>query len=122
MSSEAPSIPTGKLMKADNIAAIYRSDVENSIRTFTSSSAGGRKPRLVGILATNSKPSESYAEFTQKTCEAIGVDFILKRVGAALSEKDDPKGEGVELAIIEANEDEGVDGIMACSTRDITED
>lgn len=107
---EAHPAPAGKLIKADSVAAIYRADVEQSICTFQSNS---RKPKLVGILATDSKPSESYAEFTQKTCDAIGVEFVLKRVGGALQgEEKGVDGEGVELAIIEANEDSSVDGIM----------
>ncbi|KAG8936513.1 hypothetical protein FRC02_001479 [Tulasnella sp. 418] len=108
--------PSGKLIKADSIAAKFRSDIEQTIRERTSSA--GRKPKLVGILATDSKPSESYAEFTQKTCDSIGVDFVLKRVGGALVTKEGDQeirgvnGEGVEEAIIEANEDSNIDGIM----------
>ncbi|KAJ7167649.1 NAD(P)-binding protein [Mycena filopes] len=54
-----------------------------------------RRPRLVGILATSSAPSKFYAEFTRKQCEDLGVDFVLKTT-----------------AIIQANEDENIDGIM----------
>ncbi|KIO27112.1 hypothetical protein M407DRAFT_73724 [Tulasnella calospora MUT 4182] len=120
MSTETAStpVPVGKLLKADSIASIYRADVETSIKAFTSSPSYSRKPRLVGILATDSKPSEMYAEFTRKTCEDIGVEFALKRVGSAVkkeqggAEELGSDGEGVELAIIEANEDASVDGIM----------
>lgn len=117
--------PSGKLLKADSVAAIYRADVEESIKAFTSGSNPTRKPTLVGILATDSKPSESYAEFTQKTCDAIGVEFVLKRVGGAVKVESDRAGEagepgidgeGVELAIIEANQDPNIDGIMVCWT------
>ena len=69
-----------------------------------------RKPQLLGILSTSSAPSRSYAQFTKKTCEAIGVEFVLREVGGALDGGVD--GEGVEEAIIEANEDSNVDGIM----------
>lgn len=110
MATQEPQpAPTGKLLKADSIAAIHREDVERSIQSF-SSSGSNRKPKLVGILATDSKPSESYAEFTQKTCDAIGVDFVLKKVGGAV--EGGVNGDGVELAIIEANEDASIDGIM----------
>ncbi|KAG8972027.1 hypothetical protein FRC05_010440 [Tulasnella sp. 425] len=120
MSSETTStpVPVGKLLKADSIASIYRADIEASIKAFASSPSHSRKPKLVGILATDSKPSEMYAEFTRKTCEDIGVEFVLKRVGAAVKKEEGDagsvgsNGEGVELAIIEANEDVGVDGMM----------
>lgn len=125
MSSETAStpVPVGKLLKADSIASIYRADIEASIKAFASSPSHSRKPKLVGILATDSKPSEMYAEFTRKTCEDIGVEFVLKRVGAAVKKEEGDSGsvgsngEGVELAIIEANEDVGVDGMMV---RDIS--
>ncbi|KAF8607892.1 NAD(P)-binding protein [Ceratobasidium sp. AG-I] len=90
----------GKLVKADGIAA----------KALTDPSARSRKPQLLGILSTSSAPSRSYAQFTKKTCEAIGVEFVLKEVGGALDGGVD--GEGVEEAIIEANEDSNVDGIM----------
>lgn len=124
MSTETASTPApvGKLLKADSIASIYRADIETSIKTFASSPSHSRKPKVVGILATDSKPSEMYAEFTRKTCEEIGVEFVLRRVGAAVrneqggTEEVGLNGEGVELAIIEANEDASVDGIMVRDT------
>ncbi|KAG8863755.1 hypothetical protein FRB96_007592 [Tulasnella sp. 330] len=120
MSTEAPKVPVGKLMKAESIAALYRTDVEATIIAF-SSKHQGKRPRIVGILATDSKPSEMYAEFTRKTCEGMGVDFVLKRVGGAVVVGEKGKGQeesvgvdGDELegSIIEANEDASVDGIM----------
>ncbi|KAG6845451.1 hypothetical protein H0H87_009359 [Tephrocybe sp. NHM501043] len=95
----------GLLLKADPIAATFRDEVKASLTQCT------RPPKLVGILATSSAPSRSYAEFTKKQCAELGVNFVLKETGAALS-ADLGEGEGVEEAIIEANEDEGVDGIM----------
>jgi methylenetetrahydrofolate dehydrogenase (NAD+) len=70
-----------------------------------------RPPKLVGILSTSAKPSQFYADFTKKQCDELGFEFVLKKTGAAISE-DLAAGDGVEEAIIEANEDEGVDGIM----------
>ncbi|KAG9100942.1 hypothetical protein FRC06_003509 [Ceratobasidium sp. 370] len=97
----------GKLVKADGIAAKFRKDIEEDL---AHPSARSRKPCLLGILSTSSAPSRSYAQFTKKTCEAIGIEFVLKEVGGALDGGID--GEGVEEAIIEANEDVNVDGIM----------
>ncbi|CAK5275270.1 unnamed protein product [Mycena citricolor] len=95
----------GLLLKADPIADTFRDEVKTALDRTT------RKPRLVGILATSSAPSKFYAEFTKKQCEDLGFDFVLKRTGAAFSEEAG-EGEGVEEAIIEANEDPNVNGIM----------
>lgn len=95
----------GLLLKADPIAATFKDEVMASLAQCTT------RPRLVGILATTSAPSRNYAEFTKKQCEELGVDYVLKLTGAAAS----PglgEGEGVEEAIIEANEDESIHGIM----------
>ncbi|KAF8760130.1 Tetrahydrofolate dehydrogenase/cyclohydrolase, catalytic domain [Rhizoctonia solani] len=79
--SAAPQSGMGKLVKADTIAAKFRTEIEQAI---SGSSARARKPRLLGILSTSSAPSRSYAQFTKKTCEAIGIDFVLKEVGGAV--------------------------------------
>lgn len=95
----------GLLLKADLVADTYRDEV----KAFLARSA--TPPTLVGILGTSGGPSKFYAEFTRKQCDELGVRFVLKTVGSAESaERAD--GEGVEEAIIEANEDAGVDGIM----------
>ncbi|KAH9899500.1 NAD(P)-binding protein [Cubamyces lactineus] len=95
----------GVLLKADPIANTFRDEIKSALTSST------RKPKLVGILATTSAPSKFYAEFTKKQCDALGVEFVLRKVGAAADESLAP-GEGVEEAIIEANEDDSVDGIM----------
>ncbi|EKM59766.1 uncharacterized protein PHACADRAFT_250488 [Phanerochaete carnosa HHB-10118-sp] len=98
---------TGKgiLLKADSIAGAFRDEITATI------AQGARVPKLVGILATSAAPSKFYAEFTRKQCDELGVEFVLKNIGAAA----DPtlaEGEGVEEAIIDANNDDSVDGIM----------
>uniref|UniRef100_D8PQY8 Methylenetetrahydrofolate dehydrogenase n=1 Tax=Schizophyllum commune (strain H4-8 / FGSC 9210) TaxID=578458 RepID=D8PQY8_SCHCM len=97
--------PKGVLLKADPIAATFREEVKTALAQRP------RPPKLVGILATAAAPSRFYADFTRKQCEDLGFQFELRTTGAA---KDAAlaEGEGVEEAIIEANEDEGVDGIM----------
>jgi hypothetical protein len=97
----------GLLLKADPIAAAFRDEVKASLAQRS------RPPKLVGILATSSAPSKSYAEFTKRQCEDLGVEFVLRKIGAAVS-NDLSEGEGVEEAIIEANEDVSVQGIMVC--------
>ncbi|OSD04491.1 NAD(P)-binding protein [Trametes coccinea BRFM310] len=95
----------GVLLKADPIANTFRDEIKSAL------ASSPRPPKLVGILATNSAPSRFYSEFTKKQCDALGVEFVLRKVGAAADESLAP-GEGVEEAIIEANEDDTVDGIM----------
>ena len=106
----------GLLVKADVIANTFRSEVNASLESsFPSSSSDRRRIKLVGILSTSSAPSRSYAQFTKKQCEEFGIEFVLKETGAALSGGEGQglgEGEGVEEAIIEANEDDSVDGIM----------
>ncbi|KAI0340750.1 NAD(P)-binding protein [Trametopsis cervina] len=101
----APNIGKGLLLKSDPIASAFRDEIKAAL------DESPRRPRLVGILATSGAPSRMYAEFTQKQCLDLGFDFVLKKIGAAA----DPslsEGEGVEESIIEANNDDAVDGIM----------
>ena len=95
----------GVLQKADPIADTFREEVRAALAANT------RPPKLVGILSTSSAPSKFYATFTKKQCEDMGVEFVLKLTGAAVS-SEFGEGDGVEEAIIEANEDDSVDGIM----------
>jgi len=97
--------PKGLLLKADPIAQAFRSEIQSAI------ASSDRPCKLVGILSTAAAPSKFYAEFTQRQCIELGVEFVLKKTGSALDEGL-ADGEGVEEAIIEANEDDSVDGIM----------
>lgn len=111
--------PKGILLKADTIAEPFLAEVKASLVHNTSRS---RPPKLVGILAATNAPSRSYAEFTRKQCVGLGIEFELRQVGAALggsqpgvdgvSANGTSNGDGVEEAIIEANADDSVDGIM----------
>lgn len=103
------SAPKGLLLKADAVAGPFLIEVQQSLTIRP------RAPKLVGILSTSSAPSRSYAEFTRKQCIALGVDFVLREVGAAKDAAAFAEGEGVEEAIIEANGDASVDGIMVGS-------
>jgi methylenetetrahydrofolate dehydrogenase (NAD+) len=97
--------PKGVLLKSDAIASKFVDEVKQMLAVRP------RAPKLVGILSTSSAPSRSYASFTRKQCDALGIKFELKETGAALG-GDGVEGEGVEEAIIEANADTNVDGIM----------
>lgn len=97
----------GILLKADLVADPFRDEV----KAFLARSPESKTPTLVGILGTSAGPSKFYADFTKMQCDEVGVRFVLKVVGSAESaERAD--GEGVEEAIIEANEDADIDGIM----------
>jgi methylenetetrahydrofolate dehydrogenase (NAD+) len=95
----------GILLKAESIADVFRNEITGSLAQLS------RPPKLVGILSTSASASKFYAESTQKQSVAFGFDFDLRKVGAALN-PESGEGEGVEEAIIEANEDSSVDGIM----------
>ena len=105
-----PTDTTGKglLLKADAIADTFRDEIVQALKSLP------KPPKLVGILATSAAPSRFYAEFTRKQCEALGFEFVLKEIGAALS-PENGEGDGVEEAIMEANEDDSVNGIMVSS-------
>ncbi|KAJ8496872.1 hypothetical protein ONZ45_g6827 [Pleurotus djamor] len=104
-----PQPRKGLLIKADPIASAFQAEIQSALQRCD------RKPKLVGILATSSAPSKFYADFTRKQCENLGFEFVLKKTGAAEDGENGAakgEGEGVEEAIIEANEDDTVDGIM----------
>jgi hypothetical protein len=110
------SAPKGVLLKADTIAEPFLAEVKASLANTVSRL---RVPKLAGILATTNAPSRSYAEFTRRQCVALGIEFELREVGPALmgseaggANEGSADGDGVEDAIIEANADDTVDGIM----------
>ena len=105
------SAPKGILLKADTIAEPFLAEVKASLANSVSRL---RVPKLVGILATTNAPSRSYAEFTRKQCVALGIEFELREVGPAVkgANGSSADGDGVEEAIIEANADDTVNGIM----------
>jgi methylenetetrahydrofolate dehydrogenase (NAD+) len=109
------AVGKGILLKVDPIADAFRAEVKDGL------AASHRAPTLVGILATDASPSRFYADFTRKQCEGLGMRFILKEVGSAVKqsvgEEARSDGDGVEEVIIEANEDDNVDGIMVSSTQ-----
>jgi methylenetetrahydrofolate dehydrogenase (NAD+) len=105
--SVAPSPPLGKLLKAETIAEKFRSQIKHTLGDMD------RPPRIVGILATSSAPSVSYADFTRKTCVDLGVQYDLRRVESdSDSEAGLPTYEAMVNTIQCANEDDSIDGIM----------
>jgi methylenetetrahydrofolate dehydrogenase (NADP+)/methenyltetrahydrofolate cyclohydrolase len=57
---------------------------------------------LRGFLAADSGPSATYAEYTRRACDDVGVRFDLRHVARLDAER----------ALVEANEDPGVHGIF----------
>ncbi|WVQ75383.1 hypothetical protein IAR50_005003 [Cryptococcus sp. DSM 104548] len=100
----------GILMTASKVATPFKSELLN---TLSSPRFASRPPHLVGILATKKEDARTYAEFTKKACEQLGINYELRLVGEA-REGMDGEGVGIEVeeAILEANEDPDVDGLM----------
>ncbi|GAA5910633.1 methylenetetrahydrofolate dehydrogenase (NAD(+)) [Sporobolomyces salmoneus] len=98
---------TAVTVTGEQIAKPFRS----AIQTTTSSLSP--RPKLVGILANSSSPSRAYASWTAKACEAVGIEYELREVGINGKAEGETAEQGeVEEAILEANEDDKVNGIM----------
>ncbi|MEO1268575.1 MAG: bifunctional methylenetetrahydrofolate dehydrogenase/methenyltetrahydrofolate cyclohydrolase [Myxococcota bacterium] len=78
------------------VAEAFRDDIRHQVSTFET------PPTLLGLLANNDGPSQTYADYTRRACASVGVHFNLRSV---------PRLE-VEEAIREANADPNVHGIM----------
>ncbi|KAL7419712.1 Methylenetetrahydrofolate dehydrogenase [NAD(+)] [Cryptotrichosporon argae] len=109
-SSADASAPQGILVTATRVHVPFKSEL---LAAVAGERFQKRPPHLVGILATNKEDAKSYAEFTRRACEQIGINYELRLVGDARQGMD---GEGVSIgveeAILEANDDNDVDGIM----------
>jgi 5,10-methylene-tetrahydrofolate dehydrogenase/methenyl tetrahydrofolate cyclohydrolase len=63
----------------------------------------GRPLKLVGLLATESAPSVTYARYTEKGCNDVGVTFELRKVGRVDAEREierinaDPRVHGLMI-------------------------
>lgn len=86
----------GRTIVASSIAKIYTDEITKKVASLD------RAPKLVGFLANSDPAAKMYAKWTGKTSEQLGFKYELREV-----EKED-----LEEAIIEANSDNQVDGIM----------
>ncbi|WVQ81464.1 hypothetical protein IAT38_003588 [Cryptococcus sp. DSM 104549] len=100
----------GLLITAGKVHTPFKTEL---LASMASPRFSSRPPHLVGILATKKEDARTYAEFTKRACEQIGVNYELRLVGEA-REGLDGEGVGIEVeeAIMEANDDADVDGIM----------
>ncbi|QKX55160.1 uncharacterized protein TRUGW13939_02252 [Talaromyces rugulosus] len=94
MSSAAP--PSCKVVLAKNIANGLLAEVQEGLKTLD------KKPHLVGFLANDDPAARMYADWTEKTCLENGYRYSRRDVS-----KDD-----IEEAILAANTDSDVDGII----------
>ena len=78
------------------VAERYRAEIRQEIRAL------GTQLKVVGFLAGDYGPSLTYAEYTKSACEELGIAYEL-RTSSRLE---------LEQAIVEANEDPSVHGIM----------
>ncbi|SCZ90204.1 BZ3500_MvSof-1268-A1-R1_Chr1-3g01838 [Microbotryum saponariae] len=107
MSTEVPTTLC-TTVTGESVAKPFRAAI---IATISTSSP---RPKLVGLLANSNAPSRAYAEWTAKACQAVGINYELREVGAIKEGQDHAVAEQgeVEEAILEANADDEVHGIM----------
>lgn len=85
-----------EVVNASKIAEVFVDELKNKIEKYEC------KPKLLTFLANNDQAAVSYAHWTGKACAEIGIQFELRTI----------KRENLEEAILEANKDESVNGIM----------
>src|ERR671927_319409 len=78
------------------VAAEFRAALEKEIAALPT------PLRLLGLISGNHAPAHTYAEYTRRGCEEVGVQFELKHVARLEA----------EAAIAEANRDPDVHGIL----------
>ncbi|EPX75368.1 methylenetetrahydrofolate reductase [Schizosaccharomyces octosporus yFS286] len=98
MSQQSGSEPVNscKVVYASRVAESFVEQLKELVKRFEP------VPTLVGFLANTDPAARMYAEWTEKTCKEIGFAFELREVS-----KDD-----LEDAIVEANLDKNVNGMM----------
>lgn len=87
---------TARIIDPADLAATYREEIRADIARLS------RPPLLAGILSAEHGPSRTYAEWTGRACDEVGVRFDLRQL---------PRMQ-VEQAIRQANADPEVDGII----------
>ncbi|KAB8273164.1 hypothetical protein BDV30DRAFT_210961 [Aspergillus minisclerotigenes] len=93
-SDAAPA--TCKVVLSKNVVSSLLSEVQEGVKTLE------KPPHLVGFLANNDPAALMYAQWTEKTCEENGFRYSLRQVDR----------EELEEAILAANVDSDVDGII----------
>jgi methylenetetrahydrofolate dehydrogenase (NADP+)/methenyltetrahydrofolate cyclohydrolase len=87
-----------ELLNPSELASFYRM----KIRAEVEQSNINININIIGFLASNNPASLTYAEYTKKACEDVGISFNLKIVDSSKIEK----------SIKQANRDEDIHGIF----------
>lgn len=87
---------TGRVVDAEEIARPFRDEARAQVRACSAAI------RLRGILASERRASAVYARYTERGCQDVGIAFELV----------EPKRLEVEQALIDANEDPSVHGVI----------
>jgi len=80
-----------RVVNASEIASGYSQEIKKAIlaKSETSSSATTRPPKLVGFLVgSRDSPSATYASWTDKACQSVGIDFELRFIEPPREEQD----------------------------------
>eukprot|EP00908_Phaeocystis_cordata_P006379 Transcript_16993.p1 GENE.Transcript_16993~~Transcript_16993.p1 ORF type:complete len:333 (-),score=160.62 Transcript_16993:111-1109(-) len=86
--------------EAADIASTFSAEIKAYTERIVAS--GHPAPKLVGFLANDDKAADMYARWTEKACTRDGICYELRRVDKHL----------LEAAVIEANGDPSVHGII----------
>lgn len=86
--------------EAADIAATFSADIKAYAERAVA--CGHARPKLVGFLANDDKAAVMYARWTEKACTRDGICYELRRVERVQ----------LEAAVIEANDDPNVHGIL----------
>jgi 5,10-methylene-tetrahydrofolate dehydrogenase/methenyl tetrahydrofolate cyclohydrolase len=84
------------LLNADDVARVARAQLQAELSSLP------EQLRLTGLLSGDHAPARTYAEYTRKACDALGVHFEIRPLARL----------DVEDAIQAANADPAVHGIM----------
>ena len=84
------------LVSPEIVASRYRAEIVHEIRAL------GVQLKVVGFLSGDYGPSLTYANYTKKACEDLGINYELREVSRL----------DIENAITEANADDSIHGIM----------
>ncbi|KAK4055091.1 Methylenetetrahydrofolate dehydrogenase [NAD(+)] [Microbotryomycetes sp. JL201] len=114
MTTPSPSVvvdqgPVCATVTGESVAKPFRAVI------VAATSQAAVKPKLVGLLANSSAPSRAYAQWTAKACQAVGIEYELREIGQQQQNEDQretAEHAEVEQAILEANDDDSVHGIM----------
>lgn len=109
----ADNVPSCTTVTGEAVAKPFRAAIQAATKDLSPSA----RPKLVGLLANSNPPSRAYAQWTAKACEAVGIAYELREVGHGAhdggeGEQEEASQGDVEEAILAANEDPNVHGIM----------